>query len=70
MEILKQIASGVLQNKKTILEVDRQKAIALALNEQKSDDIVLVAGKGHEDSQIIGNTTLPFDDKTVIESLL
>jgi UDP-N-acetylmuramoyl-L-alanyl-D-glutamate--2,6-diaminopimelate ligase len=44
---------------------DRREAIGLAVGLASPDDIVLIAGKGHEDYQIIGTKTLPFDDRTV-----
>jgi UDP-N-acetylmuramoyl-L-alanyl-D-glutamate--2,6-diaminopimelate ligase len=44
---------------------DRREAIGLAVEIAGPDDIVLIAGKGHEDYQIIGTATLPFDDRTV-----
>ncbi len=43
----------------------RREAIAAALAEAGPDDIVLIAGKGHEQGQIIGDQVLPFDDVTV-----
>jgi len=45
---------------------DRHEAIAAAIDAARVGDIVLVAGKGHEQGQIIGDTILPFDDVTVI----
>lgn len=45
---------------------DRREAIATAIDAARVGDIVLVAGKGHEQGQIIGDTILPFDDVTVI----
>ncbi len=44
------------------LEPDRNKAIALAIDEAKSGDIVLIAGKGHEKVQVTNTGTIPFDD--------
>lgn len=43
----------------------RRAAIAAALAQAGADDIVLLAGKGHEQGQIIGDRVLPFDDVTV-----
>lgn len=46
-----------------IRQVDRAQAIALAVTGARPGDIVLIAGKGHEDYQIIGTQTRPFDDR-------
>ena len=54
-------ASGV----KYIVEPDRAAAIHLALREAKSGDVVLLAGKGHEKEQILGRSTIPFDDAQI-----
>ena len=43
----------------------RREAIATAVAEAGPDDIILLAGKGHEQGQIVGDTVLPFDDVTV-----
>lgn len=48
---------------------DRATAIATALNDLRSGDVLVVAGKGHEQGQIVGRTILPFDDATVIRRL-
>jgi UDP-N-acetylmuramoyl-L-alanyl-D-glutamate--2,6-diaminopimelate ligase len=44
---------------------DRRAAIAAAIAEAAASDIVLIAGKGHEQGQIVGDRVLPFDDVTV-----
>jgi UDP-N-acetylmuramoyl-L-alanyl-D-glutamate--2,6-diaminopimelate ligase len=48
---------------------DRQAAIAAGLEMLGPDDVLVVAGKGHEQGQIIGNMVVPFDDAAVIRSL-
>jgi UDP-N-acetylmuramoyl-L-alanyl-D-glutamate--2,6-diaminopimelate ligase len=53
-----------------VLEVDRRKAIALALNEARAGDIVLIAGKGHEKQQISREGVAPFDDVEVARTAL
>ena len=44
---------------------DRREAIAVAIREAGPQDIVLIAGKGHETGQIVGDMVLPFDDVAV-----
>ena len=55
-------ASGIEYHR----EVDRRKAIDLALSLAGPDDFVLIAGKGHETYQILGTETVPFDDGQVV----
>lgn len=50
--------------------VDRKKAIEKAVNLLKEDDLLLIAGKGHEDYQIIGNTKIHFDDREIVKAFL
>ena len=49
---------------------DRRSAIRQGLNQIKQGDVLLVAGKGHEDNQLIGSETLPFSDAAVIAAML
>jgi len=53
-----------------IIEPDRQKAIELAIETAGKDDIVLIAGKGHETYQIIGKQKFDFSDKEVAQKCL
>lgn len=65
--ILNQIAKGFTQLKEsTFFEADRSKAIELALTKSQAGDVILIAGKGHEDYQIIGKTKTPFSDFEVV----
>jgi UDP-N-acetylmuramoyl-L-alanyl-D-glutamate--2,6-diaminopimelate ligase len=50
--------------------VDRRKGIAKALELAKPGDVVLIAGKGHEDYQILGTTKVPFSDFAVVKEIL
>ncbi len=60
------IRAAVLAGAPEAMEIGgRRDAIARAIAEAKDGDIVLIAGKGHEQGQIIGERVLPFDDVTV-----
>ncbi len=48
---------------------DRRTAIAAGLGELREGDVLVVAGKGHEQGQTIGGTTIPFDDARVLREL-
>lgn len=62
--ILQDMEQGVTNgNYETI--VDRKKAIEYAVKNAHNDDVILIAGKGHETYQIIGNETYDFDDREI-----
>jgi len=52
-----------------IVEPDRRAAIALALALASAGDAVLIAGKGHEDYQLVAGRVLPFDDRVVVREI-
>lgn len=67
------IISGITQgmDKENFKPIeDRRSAITYALSEAKSGDVVLVAGKGHEDYQEINGVRKPFSDKEIIKEIL
>ena len=61
--ILEDIKKGITNTKSTFFEVDRTKAIFYALEKAQKDDVVLIAGKGHETYQILGKKVIDFDDR-------
>jgi len=65
MTIVDEILGGVPDDRLThvTVEPDRRRAIASALAAARPGDLVLVAGKGHETTQTIGDRVLPFDDR-------
>ena len=66
-DIIRQIVTGITRQARprTLIVPDRRQAIEQALASAKPGDVVLLAGKGHEDYQIIGTQRRPFDDKAV-----
>ncbi|MGA2759328.1 MAG: UDP-N-acetylmuramoyl-L-alanyl-D-glutamate--2,6-diaminopimelate ligase [Candidatus Cybelea sp.] len=68
--IVDEILAGIPDGVRHVVELDRRLAIERAIAEARAGDVVLVAGKGHEAYQIVGDTTLPFDDATVARAAL
>jgi UDP-N-acetylmuramoyl-L-alanyl-D-glutamate--2,6-diaminopimelate ligase len=70
-QIIKDMEAGVnvVSKKKTISIVDRKEAIKTAVSLAKSEDIILVAGKGHEKYQEIKGVRNHFDDKEVVREM-
>lgn len=64
--ILDEVVLGIPAGFSYHREPDRKKAIHWALSQARAGDLVLVAGKGHENYQILGHTKVPFDDRIVI----
>jgi UDP-N-acetylmuramoyl-L-alanyl-D-glutamate--2,6-diaminopimelate ligase len=68
--IIDDIMRGITNHAKVLREVDRQTAIERAIKSAQRGDVVLIAGKGHEDYQIIGKEKKHFSDREVVENLL
>jgi UDP-N-acetylmuramoyl-L-alanyl-D-glutamate--2,6-diaminopimelate ligase len=68
--IINEIAAGIPQGLAYAVEPDRKRAIVQALEAARAGDVVLVAGKGHEDYQVIRAERLHFNDREVIEEYL
>jgi UDP-N-acetylmuramoyl-L-alanyl-D-glutamate--2,6-diaminopimelate ligase len=71
LKIISDIIVGLQKTAgKYLIEPDREKAIGMAMEEARSGDIVLLAGKGHENYQILADRTLEFDDREVARRAL
>lgn len=71
MAIINDILAGMKDTKKPYKIIEnRREAIAFALKEAKPGDIVLLAGKGHEDYQIVKDGKIHFDEREVVAELL
>ena len=73
MDIAHEIVSGIEDANRRAsvsVELDRRSAIELALVTARKGDVVIIAGKGHENTQTIGNQVLPFNDAQVATELI
>lgn len=72
MQIIREMQSGVLptEARKTLVLADREEAIKTACMMARENDIILVAGKGHETYQEIKGVKYPFDDREVMARVL
>ena len=68
--IIDEIAAGVPAATSAAICEDRREAIALALAGAAAGDLVLIAGKGHETVQLMGDRVIPFDDRDVVRQIL
>jgi len=69
-QILADVAAGIPSGTELRVERDRARAIAEAIAEASAADLVLIAGKGHEDYQILGTEKVHFDDREQAEQAL
>jgi UDP-N-acetylmuramoyl-L-alanyl-D-glutamate--2,6-diaminopimelate ligase len=69
-QILNDVVAGIPAGTALTVEADRATAIAAAIANAAAEDLVLIAGKGHEDYQILGTTKVHFDDREEAEKAL
>lgn len=72
-KIANEVAAGLSSSGKppaAEVIIDRRQAIARALAMARRDDLVIIAGKGHETHQVVQDQRRPFDDRTVVRELL
>lgn len=70
MQIMAEIDRGVIDKSKRVIIPERKTAIAEAVNRAKPDDVIIIAGKGHETHQEICGERLPSDDRKVAREIL
>jgi UDP-N-acetylmuramoyl-L-alanyl-D-glutamate--2,6-diaminopimelate ligase len=71
LKIISDIIVGLQKTSgKYLIEPDREKAIRLAIDEARAGDIVLLAGKGHENYQVLAEGTMEFDDREIARRFL
>ena len=68
--IIEAVVAGIPAGREVRVEPDRRAAIALALADAAAGDVVVVAGKGHEQGQDLGDRVEPFDDATEVRVAL
>jgi UDP-N-acetylmuramoyl-L-alanyl-D-glutamate--2,6-diaminopimelate ligase len=69
-DIVDEVMSGFSSVEKVEAILDRRQAIDIAISNAQPGDVVLLAGKGHENSQIVGDVHIAFDDRRVARELL
>ena len=72
LEIINAVIAGVPGDyrDRVVTQPDRRLAFAMAFQMAAAGDVVVIAGKGHETTQTIGNEVIPFDDRAVARTLL
>ncbi|MFK5881759.1 MAG: UDP-N-acetylmuramoyl-L-alanyl-D-glutamate--2,6-diaminopimelate ligase, partial [Sulfurospirillum sp.] len=68
--IIKDILEGISDASNVIVELNRKKAIQIALDMQEEEEVVVILGKGDETYQIIYDEKFAFDDRAVVKELL
>ena len=68
--IAEDILEGISDKSNVVVELNRKKAIELALESQEDEEVVVILGKGDETFQVIYDEKFPFDDREVVRELL
>ncbi len=68
--IIDDVRAGITRRENVYEEVDRRTAVVTALTMAKPNDIVLIAGKGHEEYQVIGKEKIHFSDKEIVQEFI
>ena len=68
--IVKDILDGIEDRTNVVIELNRKKAIEMALDDQEENEVVVILGKGDESYQIIYDEKFPFDDRDIVRELL
>ncbi len=69
-EIIADVIAGLEHPEQAHSEADRARAISYAIEQASADDVILIAGKGHEDYQIIGEQRIDFCDRQYVQQQL
>ncbi|MBN2105665.1 UDP-N-acetylmuramoyl-L-alanyl-D-glutamate--2,6-diaminopimelate ligase [bacterium] len=68
--IIEDILTGIPASSMLLVIEDREAAIRAAIVQAKAGDTIIIAGKGHEDYQILGNERIHFDDREIVQKYL
>lgn len=70
VQIIQEIVEGISVDKPQVTRVNRKEAIEYALTNAEAEDIILIAGKGHEAYQQIGAVKHPFSDQEIVKAII
>lgn len=68
--IIEDITKGIKNHNLVTQEMDRKHAITMTIHAASKDDLILVAGKGHEDYQEVDGVKIPFNDSTIVKETI
>jgi UDP-N-acetylmuramoyl-L-alanyl-D-glutamate--2,6-diaminopimelate ligase len=69
-QIIRDVVAGIPEPARVLQIVDRREAIRKATELARPGDVIVIAGKGHEEYQVIGTQKIPFSDRAVVEEFL